>query len=417
MAYDATDAAAVTIPKVYWDNGLKYFNQQLPATSTIQNLYMDWMPPFDLGSLATIVGALYADTYWAALPSDGQQMSVTQLANDLSAAIGVNMPDATRAAQFAFSRWCGLFVRGNVGNSGEIPKQGTLTASPDVLVNGSTPLSTRLIITNWNQATWGPAPGLKNYAYGRAQSLNIGVPISKPIVRMYYTDAGFVPPPSSWIQVFTFTGQSDTSPLVDINNASILAPGVRSASSDAFGVNFPGAGHYCMITAAGSEFFANKPDGGTGNWNSATWLQSNGASGWHNVDVSSTGEAVLKFYNQDDSAERFVFEAHCLRVDKGTKVSLAVDGLLKATEAAVTNDYQVVSAEIEAPPNHAGELQVRFGKLPPGSAVTFYKYWVLPVGHPHHAQAAQLMGNFDALVSGQPVRVPMGDYTFIGPDA
>ena len=66
MAYDATDAAAVTIPQVYWDNGLKYFNQQLPATSTIQNLYMDWMPPFDLGSLATIVGALYADTYWAA---------------------------------------------------------------------------------------------------------------------------------------------------------------------------------------------------------------------------------------------------------------------------------------------------------------------------------------------------------------
>jgi hypothetical protein len=415
MAYDA-DAAAVGISQVYWDKGLKYFTNGDDATTAIQNLYLDWKPPFDLGSLAAIIGALYADTYWAALPSDGQRMSVTQLANDLSAAIGVNLSDATRAAQFAFSRWYGLFVRGNMANSGEIPKQGTLTSSPDVLVNGSSPMIPRLIITNWNQDTWGPKPGLKNYAYGRSQSLNIGVPITQPSVRMYYTDAGFVPPPSSWIQVFTYDDQLESSPLVDINGGQTLVPGTRSASKLAFGVNFPGTGHYCMITAAASEYFANKPNAGQGNWDSATWLQCNGAAGWHNLDVSSTGEAFLKFYNQDDSAERFAFEAHCHQVDKGAKVSLAIDGLLRSTEAAITADYQVVSAEVEAPPHHVGELAVRFGKLPPGSSVTFYKYWVLPVGHPYHPHAARLVGDFDALVSGQPVRVPMGDYTFIGPE-
>jgi hypothetical protein len=417
MAYD-TEVETVAISKVYWEKGLKYFNDGDDAPTAIQNLYLDWKPPFDLSALAAIIGALYADTYWAAVPSEGQVMSVSRLAGDLSAAIGVNPPDATRAAQFAFSRWYGLFVRGNTGNTGEIPKQGTLTASPDVLVNGSTPLIPRLIITNWNQATWGPQAGLKNYAYGRAQSLNIGVTIMTPTVRMYYTDAGFLPPPSSWNQVFTYDEQKETSPLVDINNAETLPPGTRSATKLAFGVNFPGTGHYCMITAAGSEFFANKPDSGGGNWSSATWLQSNGASGWHNLDVSSTGEAVLKFYNQDDSTERFVFEAHCHRVEKGAKVSLAVAGLLKtAAQAAITHDYQVVSAEIEAPPHHAGELTVRFGKLPPGSAVTFYKYWVLPVGHPHHSHAARLLGDVDALISGRPIRVPMGDYTFVGPEA
>jgi hypothetical protein len=417
MAYDAADAAAVGISQVYWDKGLGYFTAGDNATTAIQNLYLDWAPPFNLGSLAAIIGSLYADTYWAALPGDGQRMSVTQLANDLSAAIGVNISDATQAAQFAFSRWYGLFVRGNMANSGEIPKQGTLTSSPDVLVNGSSPMIPRLIITNWNQDTWGPQPGLKNYAYGRAQSLNIGVTISQPTVRMYYTDAGFVPPPSSWIQVFTYDKQQETSPLVDINGKLTLPPGTRSASQLAFGVNFPGAGHYCMITATGSEFFANKPDSGAGNWDSATWLQCNGASGWHNLDVSSTGEAVLKFYNQDDSAETFVFEAHCHRVNKGAKVSLGVAGLLKATETAITNDFQVVSAEIEAPPRHAGELAVRFGKLPAGSSVTFYKYWVVPVGHHYHHEAAKLLGDFDAIISEQPVRVPMGDYTFVSPDA
>lgn len=419
MAYDdALDAAAVAaIPQVYWDKGLKYFNAGDDAPTAIQNLYLDWKPPFDLGSLAAIVGALYADTYWAAVPSEGQMMSASKLAGDLSAAIGVNPSDALRAAQFAFSRWYGLFVRGNTGNSGEIPKQGTLTASPDVLVNGSTPLIPRLIITNWNQSVWGPQAGLKNYAYGRAQSLNIGVKISTPTVRMYYTDAGFVPPPSSWNQVFTYDDQLESSPLVDINDATILPPGTRSATKLAFGVNFPGSGHYCMITAAGSEFFANKPDAGGGNWNSATWLACNGAAGWHNLDVSSTGEAVLKFYNQDDSAERFVFEAHCHRVEKGSKVSLEVAGLLKTTQAAITHDYQVVSAEVEVPANHAGELNVRFGKLPPGSAITFYKYWVVPAGHPYHPHAAKLTGSFEALASGREVRVPMGDYTFVGPEA
>jgi hypothetical protein len=326
------------------------------------------------------------------------------------------MSDATKAAQFAFSRWYGLFVRGNMANSGEIPKQGTLTASPDVLVNGEVSLSPRLIITNWNQSTWGPKPGLKNYAYGRAQSLNIGVNIAKPTVRMYYTDAGFVPPPSSWVQVFTYDDQLQTSPLVDIEGHTALTPGTRAASKLAFGVNFPGSGHYCMITAVGTEFFANKPDAGQGNWNSATWLQSNGASGWHNLDVARDGGATLKFYNQDDQAEHFVFEAHCHKLASGSKVSMGVTGLHKANETTITRSYQVVSAEIDAPARYVGDLAVQFGKLPVGASVTFYKYWVLSARHQYYHHAAMLIGNTNAALNGEPLRVPMGDYTFIGAD-
>jgi hypothetical protein len=231
---------------------------------------------------------------------------------------------------------------------------------------------------------------------------------------MYYTDAGFLPPPSSWIQVFTFDDQLSTSPFVDIEGHKILAPGTRAASELAFGLNFPGAGHYCMLTAATTEFFANKPDGGEGNWNSATWLQNNGAAGWHNIDVSSAGEAKLKFYNQDHQSERFVFEAHCHRLASGSKVSMAAAGLLKETQTTITRPYQVVSTEVEAPPRHVGDLTVLFGKLPAGASVTFRKYWVLPAGHQHHHQAAMQTGDASAALAGKPVRMPMGDYTFVG---
>ncbi|THV24019.1 hypothetical protein [Peteryoungia ipomoeae] len=402
------------IAQTYWDKGLKYFKAGDDATTAIQNLYFDWRPPFDLNSLAAIIGALYANNYWAANQSEGQRMSVTTLAYDISAAIGINISDATRAAQFAFSRWYGLFVRANTNNSGEIPKAGTLTASPDVLVNGNSPLSPRLIITNWNQATWGPQPNLKNYAYGRAQSLNIGVSITAPTCSMYYTDAGFLPPPSSWNKVFTFDDQNPTSPFVDISGATTLTPQTRAATKDAFGVNFPGSGHYCMITAASSEFFTNAPDAGQGNWNSTTWLQYNGAAGWHNIDVSQTGKATLKFYNQDSTAERFVFEAHCVNMDEGGRVSMAVSGLMPTTEAKIHQKYQVVRAEVEIPANFTGELEVDFGKLPPNAAITFYKYWVVTKGHEHHRAAAVMRQDLRAAVNMEPVLLPMGDFTFVG---
>ena len=402
------------IPQTYWDKGLEYFKNEDPSTTAIQQLYSDWRPPFNLNSLATIIGALYGDTYWASNAAEGQRMSVTSLANDISAAIGINIADATRAAQFAFSRWNGLFVRGNFGSSGEIPKTGALTASPDVLVNGLSPLSPPLIIGNWNQDTWGPKPGLKNYAYGRAQSLNIGVTISQPSVSMYYTDAGFLPPPSSWTQVFTFDGKNTDSPLVDINLKTDLAPGTRAASKEAFGVNFPGDGHYCMITAAASEFFSKGPDAGLGNWNSATWLQFNGAAGWHNVDVSRTGQAMLKFYNQDGTAERFVFEAHCHHLDEGATVCMAVPGIAGKVEGRITRKHQVFRIAVEVPGNHVGALEVDFGKLPPNASITFLKYWVVSRGHDYHREAAIIRGDLRAAINGEPVLMPMGDYTFVG---
>ena len=412
--YAPVDQSVEVTNQVYWDKALKYWKKNpTNPTAAMQNLYFDWNPPFDPNAFAAIFGALYANRYWAANASEGQKMSVTTLANDISASIGMNMQDARKAATWAFSNWYGLFVRANVNNRGEIPKQGSTTASPDVLVNGLSPLSPRLIIERWNQMTWGPAPNQKNYAYGRAQSLNIGVDITKPELFMRYTDAGFLPPPSSWQQLYTFDDQLDSSPFVNIQGESDLTPGTRAASELAFGANFPGQGHYCLIAMAATEFFDNTPNAGTGNWDSTTWLTNNGAAGWHNIDVVSSDHAGLMFYNHDPSEERFVFEAHCHRLPSGSEIAMGAEEV-RPVRARITEPYEVVRTMAELPGDYAGRLEVQLPELPPEASVDFQMHWVVPAGHRNYAQAVEHLGAVGAAENGKPVRLPMGNFTFVG---
>ncbi len=87
-----TQEALVAGPnQKYWDLGLKSFNEGQSATTAMQTLYNAWMPPFSLNVLASIIGALYGDTYWAQTKMD-QKL----LAYQLQAALGIKPPTARR---------------------------------------------------------------------------------------------------------------------------------------------------------------------------------------------------------------------------------------------------------------------------------------------------------------------------------
>lgn len=413
-----TLALATDPNQQYWDLGLEYFSQGDPATTAMQKLWYQMSPPASLPLLATIIGALYGDTYWATT-----KMSKERLSSDLQAALGINKADCDRAANSAFSSWYGLLVRGNMSDSGSlIPRPGTLTNSPDVVVNGAATLTVEQLIRQWNVYIYTPEPGLKNNTYGRAASVGTQVPITRPVLRMFYSDAGFNPPPTSWIQMFTFSGAA-TSPLQGIEAGPIL-PGERSANPDSFAFTPPGSGHYCLISVAGTEYFTNNPLTSGGNWSSQEWIQFNGAAGWHNVDVPKSSTATLKFYNQDGVPERFVFEAQAHNLPEGTVISLeAVDPTLKAALSARSTKsigaYHHVSVDAVLPPHCAGELLVSFelpgGKaLPPNASVEVRMSWVLPQGHEHYLDALRQIGDLSVATSGRPVRLPMGSFTFVG---
>lgn len=381
----------------------------------MQALYNAWLPPFNLNMLAAIVGALYGDTYWARTRMDRDLM-----AYNLQAALGMNPADCQKAANFAFSKWYGLQVRANMSDQGQIPRDSNVTNSPDVVVNGQAPLSVQQLINLWNVYTWDPAPGLKNYAYGRAQSLNIQLPITAPVLRMYYSDAGFNPPPSSWVKLFTFTGSSETSPLQGVN-AGPIPVGGRSANVNAFGLNVPGSGHYCAISVAGSEFFTNNPSDSGGNWDSYEWITNDGAAGWHNIDVSTGKEETLKFYNQDATAEHFIFEAHSSKVPAGTEISLGFEdrklaGATPERSVKISNNYEVVTTEADIPAHYTGNLVIQLGgkPLPAGASIDCRLLWALPSTHKNYLQAVAHLGDTRAVQRHEAVRVQLGNFTFIG---
>jgi len=414
LTTDTTSLAAGPNQK-YWDLGLKCFKGGYSATQTMQELYNAWLPPFNLNLLAAIVASLYGDTYWVMT-----KMDKSLLATNLQAALGILPADCQKAANFAFSSWYGLQVRANFSDSGNIPRPGNTTNSPDAIVNGQAPLTVKQLIDLWNVYNWDPKPGLKNYAYGRAQSLNIQVPIDQPVLRMYYSDAGFNPPPSSWIKMSTFEGGNETSPLQG-QNVGPIPVGGRSANTDAFGFIVPGAGHYCIISVAGSEFFTNNPSDSCGNFNAVEWITCNGGAGWHNIDVVTAKEAALKYYNQDATAEHFIFEAHASKVPAGTTISLEfadkkLASAYPAQSTTISNAYQVISTEAEVPAKSSGDLIVRIdGKpLPAEASIDIRLIWLLPQGHRNLAQAADLLGETTVVQKKDPLRLQLGNFTFIG---
>jgi len=404
----------------YWDLGLKSFNEGDSATVAIQTIWDAMAPPASLPLLATIVGSLWADTYWAQT-----KLEPKLLAANLQAALGLNPADCAKAAAIAFQNWYGLLVRGNFGDAASIPKLDPVTASPDVVVNGAATLTVKHLITMWNQYIYTPQPGLKNNTYGRAQSANIQVPITKPVLRMYYSDAGFNPPPTTWVKMYTFDGSSETSPLEGITSGTIIGIGERAANPDAFAFNPPGSGHYCLITVVGTEYFTNNPSTNQGgNWNTQEWIHYNGAAGWHNVDVPKENKATLKYYNQDGVPERFIFEAHCRNLPKGTIVSLESEHKelsypIKSPAVNITQEYQVVSTEAELPPNFEGELKIHF-KTPDGkllsepSSIDVRMDWHISSAHRNYNQAIEQLKDIQAFAQKQSVRIPMGNFVFIG---
>ncbi|WP_131831059.1 hypothetical protein [Frankia sp. CcI49] len=402
-----------------WNAALSCFDDGYGSAAAIREVWIEAPPPGDIVPVATAIGAIYADTYWA-----GTRFDISKLATDLRAATGVSQPDCDAAARRAFQKWRGLFVRANLSDDTSIPKAGSLTASPDVVINGQVDLSVKEIIKRWDTFVWTPEVGYKNYTYGRAQSQNFLVPIAKPILRMYYSDAGFTPPPSTWVQMFTYDGTSGTSEMKTADGGTKAEPGTRVAASSAFAFEPPGSGHYCLITVVGSEFFANSPLEQTGNWSSAEWIQYNGAAGWHNVDKTVSSHETLKFYNQDSRPERFVFEAHCTRLPVGTRLSLesSDSGLISPASSGfveITAEYQVVKVETELPPNFAGTLNIRYktpdnGLLPEGSAIDVRQGWIISKSHDRHLDAANLVGRVEDHILGRPLTVPMGNFTFLG---
>jgi hypothetical protein len=256
--------------------------------------------------------------------------------------------------------------------------------------------------------------------------VNLPVPITQPVVRMYVVDGSINPPnPQSWTQIFTQIGSASTAVLQNAKGATTLRPADRAANADAFMWTVPGNGHYGGISVAGSEFFSNDPSRmPPSNWSSMTWITYNGAAGWHSLDTPQGDSATLKIHNLDGTAERFVIEAHCSELPEGTTVSVETADKELATPLCsgavrISAQDQVVGGDTELPGHYTGDVIVRFKTpggqpLPPRAVIDVRGYWHVPPGHLHYEGAVKLLGDTNAIALSRPVRLYVGSFTLVG---
>jgi hypothetical protein len=356
-------------------------------------------------------------------------MSWAALSHDLQGA-GFGQAASDRAAQRAFANWRGLFMRKDVNDIGIIPFPANPSNSIDIICNQGAALTRDTILNRWNEQFWNYATVGKNYVYARGTSINVPIAVTQsqgasplPRAAMYYSEAGFNIPPTSWHQCTTLSGKVS----MPIENTPVN-PGDRwvCSTKDPFIFQPPDTGHYCLIAVVETLFFANDPTNIVpgSNWDSWSWLVSNGAAAWHNIDVQRDRVTRLKFYNLDHSSERFVFEARCDKLPAGSTVSLycddqKLDGQIATNPIKIQRRHQVVRVEAVLPAGHSGTLEVRVETpdghlLPEGASVEVAMLWGLPHGHPQYAQASARLGAVQSALTAQPLLLSMGNFTILG---
>ncbi|MCX6581583.1 MAG: hypothetical protein NT166_15520 [Candidatus Aminicenantes bacterium] len=400
-----------------WDIAIKDHAKGKTAAQAIKDVYHHMQSPDISTSVAIIIGAVYADTYWVKTKMDPDILS-----SDMQMSTGLSKNVCDQAAREAFSKWCGILVRKEFNDTGIIPSPGDYFSSPDIVCSGPAELSRVILLKQWNTLFWNNPQVGKNFCYTRCVNLGFQGPIEKAKVRMFSSRVGFNIPPTSWQILYTKDNQIYL-PVIGMQPGA-LNIGDRAAS-DAFLFEPSSSGYFGIIASVSTEFFTNDPlTFPGGNWNSIEWITHNSAAGWHNTSVQTTIKSILKFYNQDSSPERFAFEAHCHKVPVGTVILLKCSDAkipdLDSGAVKIDKKHQSVIAEGKVPANYKGDLLMRIegprGKLlPTGAAVTVQMVWILEYGHKHYTQAVDMLKAHDAAKASQEIRVPMGSFIFTGP--
>lgn len=393
-----------------WNKAAECLRKGQSAVQAITQVYNLLTPPRTLDGVAAIIGAVYANDFWANVKMDPELLAKALAQTQLW-----DIDACRTAATRAFQTWRGLWTRANTAPLGSIPRPGEMLASPDVCSAGPQPLTREALILRWDITPSAPAVVGMNFASVRAQSVGLPLPITRARVRMFWARTSVtVPPVQDWIEMNPADNGDD---VLQPGSTPVPIEEGRKVATGPFVFSPSSAGHHCMAALASTEFFKNPVPSGGSNIDYVAWLQNNGAAAWRNVDVSGkVGGSPLMFYNHDDQAERFEFEVRCEGLADGTVVELSAGQPKIRASVSVNGPVQVLSsAAATVAAGFAGELHVSLNgadALPAGAMVEVRALWLLDAAHRHYAKAVR--EGYATAEAGEPVKVQLGSYTYLG---
>lgn len=223
------------------------------------------------------------------------------------------------------SNYKGIFLRSALGQGNEIPRQGSQSTSPDILLTGIAPVAAPQVIFTEGYNLEFKSPLLAqqaNYIYLRGKNYS-DQPIddsgdNRP--RLFWTKASLLLWPQTWTEITTgpsaeaFALKAEPGAVGVINQPYIWIP--NNIAND----------HYCLIAVVPSPGYDNKiPDGNITDFNA--WVATHGGIAWTNVEVINTkvttiSSKALNFEMGDEAAEIW-FTLACTNLPLGCTVSLS----------------------------------------------------------------------------------------------
>ncbi len=207
-----------------------------------------------------------------------------------------------------------VFMRPNLANTGTTPASGTLSSSPDIWVNGTSPLANYQTILASDdeyakECEQGVTAGMSNYIYVRAK--NGGNEKVTRNVSLYYAQSDAIQWPSKWKNNRIGTDLNPTG-MAMLND---IAPGEIKVCDRPFvwtDTPKPDNGtHFCLIAQINDDANSNPFPNVSSALDMAKLVSNNLQWGWRNIQTFNCGSIIESSYTVNLSVPADISDDIC----------------------------------------------------------------------------------------------------------
>jgi hypothetical protein len=198
------------------------------------------------------------------------------------------------------SDYSGFLIRNNLNDNGSIPRSGSWTGCPDILVGGQKTLDTKTILANYDKSyNEVITENFNNNLYVRSKNTTNAMLEKK--VYLFQVPQHLFLTPNIWynqnnllIYNKVIKDPNDPNQTITIpqNYQTISADSGQIVSTNAFNFRPTTTEHHCMVVVVADNFDAVQsqfPKNINNRINDyAAWIYANGNIGWHNVSIQAT---------------------------------------------------------------------------------------------------------------------------------
>lgn len=275
-----------------------------------------------------------------------------------------------------------IYVRDNFGDSGSIPSTGNPYQSPDLIPCQSGVLTMSQLVTNYP----GPDIGMNivqggvNNIYVRGRNLSTSNSAGRTTLNR--ANSSLLLLPEQWVPIQTMGGQSEVT-LVDLNSSPTIGPGAICAGSQAFVLTGlpPSNFHYCLIGIIQTNAHPiTVPTRFDSNAAFASWVQTNPAVGWRNVNLVANTQvqdiSSFLFGSTDPNPAYFYFQ---IKAPSGNNYATNTGIQVQCTDSRCPFSW---SGTLPAPDSQGNQITGFQHYVPGNMTMTLTRTLTSPDGRP-----------------------------------